>query len=418
MKKIFTLALAFLLMPIMQGCGHSGPLPMADYSTHRVVQASPEAPMTSDYSVPAIRELPSVPRQALNAKEIKVGLLLPMSGPSAALGRSLLEAAELGLFDKYASIPVSRKRAQIILMPKDTEGTPAGARKAAEEAAASGAKLLIGPVFSAEVKAAAPIAQKHDLRLITFSNNPEVAGEGVYLFGFAPDEQAKRVLREAFLRTQGRVGVLAPNNEYGKIVAQAAREIAVLNNKQLAGVELYEPTGSDLNNRIDALLDGIDMKNDPQLDAVLLAEGPPNINNVLARLALANVTNRNVALLGTGLWDDPSLIGNPGLVGGMFAGSPLMLKNRFEDRYVKQYKHTPPRLASLAYDAVALAATIAESGDAEFTDASFTALNGFSGPANGIFRFKENGQIERGLAILSIGPKDFLQFAPSPASFN
>lgn len=417
MKKILSLALAFLVIPLLQGCGHNnGPLPVADYSTHRTIQASPN--MTSEYSVPAIRELPTLQEQPANAKEVKVGLLLPMTGPSAELGRSLLEAAQMGLFDKYASIPANRKRAQIVLMPKDTGGTPAGARKAAEEAAASGVKLLIGPVFSAEVKGAAPIAQKNDLRLITFSNNPEVAGEGVYLFGFAPDEQAKRVLREAFLRTQGRVGVLVPNNEYGKIVAQAAREIAVLNNKQLVGVELYEPTGSDLNNRIDSLLDGIDMKNDPQLDAVMLAEGAPNINNVLARLAIENVTNQNVALLGTGLWDDPSLLGNPSLVGGMFAGSPITLKHRFEDRYVKQYKHTPPRLASLAYDAVALAATIAETGDYDFTDASFTAPNGFSGPANGIFRFKDSGQIERGLAILAIGPKDFIQFAPSPASFQ
>jgi len=391
----------------------------ATYSTERVyrqpvnedVYSVMSQPVTTGSSVMAAED-------AVKPTEVKVGLLLPMSGESATLGRSLLEAAELGLFDKYASLPVGKRRAQIVLMPKDTGGTPQGARKAAEEAIKDGVKLLIGPVFSAEVGAIASLAHQNDVRVITFSNNLDVAGNGVYLFGFSPAEQVKRVVREAYLRTEGRIAVLAPNNEYGKIVSQAAREISVGAGKKLVGLQLYEPTGTDIDNRIDDIFSGMDMKSDPKVDAIVLAEGAPRINNILAKLAMHDVTNQNIVLLGTGLWDDRSLLGNPTIAGGMFAGSPLMLKNRFEDRYQKQYKHTPPRLASLAYDAVALAATVAEAGDLDFTDTSLTAPNGFSGPANGIFRLKDNGAIERGLAILALGPKDFVQFAPSPASFD
>lgn len=417
MKKIgFLLAASFVFL---MGCTPTPEPQQATYSTERIYRQPVNEDVYSTISQPVtIGTSVSAAEEQVKATEVKVGLLLPMSGESATLGRSLLEAAELGLFDKYATLPVGQRRAQVVLMPKDTGGTPIGARKAAEEAIKDGAKLLIGPVFSAEVQAISSLAHQNDIRVITFSNNLDVAGNGVYLFGFSPAEQAKRVVREAYLRTEGRIAVLAPNNDYGKLVSQAAREVSVQSGKKLVGLQLYEPTGTDIDNRIDDIFSGMDMKNDPQVDALVLAEGAPRINNILAKLAMHEVTNQRVVMLGTGLWDDRSLLGNPSIVGGMFAGSPLMLKNRFEVRYQKQYKHTPPRLASLAYDAVALAATVAEAGDLDFTDASLTTPNGFSGPANGIFRLKDNGAIERGLAILAVGPKDFTQFAPSPASFD
>ncbi|MEE8202420.1 MAG: ABC transporter substrate-binding protein, partial [Alphaproteobacteria bacterium] len=65
-------------------------------------------------------ELPSGP--------ISVALLLPLSGPSGGLGAAMLDAAQMALFDVGAT--------EIVLLPKDTEGTPDGARRAADAALA------------------------------------------------------------------------------------------------------------------------------------------------------------------------------------------------------------------------------------------------------------------------------------------
>ena len=46
------------------------------------------------------------------------------------------------------------------LIPKDTKGSPEGARLAAESAIHEGAELIIGPLFAQEVEAAAPVARK------------------------------------------------------------------------------------------------------------------------------------------------------------------------------------------------------------------------------------------------------------------
>ena len=47
-----------------------------------------------------------------------------------------------------------------LLVPKDTKGTPEGARAAAESAVHEGAELILGPLFAQEVEAVAPVARQ------------------------------------------------------------------------------------------------------------------------------------------------------------------------------------------------------------------------------------------------------------------
>ena len=76
---------------------------------------------------------------------------------------------------------------------------------------------------------------------------------------------------------------------------------------------------------------------------------------------------------------------------------------------------SPPRIASLAYDAVSLAAGLARSGD--FSSAAITNSAGFQGQ-NGLFRFRSNGLIERGLSILQMTPNGPEVVAQSPNRFG
>jgi ABC-type branched-subunit amino acid transport system substrate-binding protein len=121
--------------------------------------------------------------------EIRVGLLLPLSGPVAELGRDMLEAAEMALFDVGAN--------RLRLLPRDTGGTAEGARLAAEQVLAEGAEVLLGPLLSQAVAAVSPLAAQADVRVLAFSNVAEMAGPGTYLLGFRPEEQVTRVIRYA-----------------------------------------------------------------------------------------------------------------------------------------------------------------------------------------------------------------------------
>jgi hypothetical protein len=83
-----------------------------------------------------------------------------------------------------------------------------------------------------------------------------------------------------------------------------------------------------------------------------------------------------------------------------------------------KYGSEPPRLATLAYDAVSLAAALARSQGAQrFTEGVLTGSAGFNG-ADGIFRFRTDGQNERGLPILQIGRGATTVVSPAPGGFG
>ena len=85
----------------------------------------------------------------------------------------------------------------VSLVPKDTKGTPDGARAAAQSAIQDGAELIIGPLFAGEVSGAAPVARQSNIPMIAFSSDQKVAGGGVYLLSFlaGPRRAAHRFLR-------------------------------------------------------------------------------------------------------------------------------------------------------------------------------------------------------------------------------
>ena len=74
----------------------------------------------------------------------------------------------------------------------------------------------------------------------------------------------------------------------------------------------------------------------------------------------------------------------------------------------------------MAYDAIALAAALAKNARPKrnpFTRRALTDPSGFLG-ADGIFRFGENGLIERGLAVLEVTRRGFRVVDPPRASFD
>ena len=90
---------------------------------------------------------------------------------------------------------------------------------------------------------------------------------------------------------------------------------------------------------------------------------------------------------------DPRLSREPALIGGWFAAPAPSARTAFERRFNEVYGHPPPRLATLAYDAVALAALLASGeGEADFSADSVTDPSGFAG-VDGIFRLRRDGTV-------------------------
>ncbi len=350
--------------------------------------------------------------EVLEPERIKVALLVPLTGPSAGVGRALLNAAQLALFDAA--------RNDFALLPRDTGGTPEGAEAAARSALADGAELILGPLFADSVRRVAPLGREAGVNVIAFSTDSTVAGDGVFVMGFLPRTQIQRVV--AFARSQGllRFAALAPSTPYGTTVVQELQKAARANAAMLTRIEFYDPSGSDAADVVKRLAPRRARKNAPVdlgFDAVVLPDGGERLLAVAPLLPYYDIDPAVVRFIGTGLWDDPALGREPALVGGWYAAPPPEFRAAFVKRYRQVYGDEPPRLATLGYDSTALAAVLAQGPDGpEFDAGSLTAPNGFTG-LDGIFRFRPDGLVERGLAVLEVHRDRPRVVLPAPDSF-
>jgi ABC-type branched-subunit amino acid transport system substrate-binding protein len=323
------------------------------------------------------------------------------------------DAASVALFDRYARLSPQLMGIKVELLPLDTGDTPQQAQAAMQQALEAGSEFIIGPIFSESTAAAAPIAADKGISVLSFSNNTSLARSGVYTFGFSPTEQTERIVGFALKKGKTRIAALVPNSSLGSSVLDAASRVLKDADNELVAVARYAPQGVGIERALSEL---IPQGSPPKFDALLLPEGGAALGTILRSLAARGVKQPEVQLLGTGLWDDATLVRRVSLDGAWLASSPPDATALFEQRFAANYNYTPQRITSLAYDAVSLAVTLATSGRG-FDQSALTNNAGFKGPANGNFRLHSNGTTERSLAILQITGASFNVIDPAPISF-
>jgi branched-chain amino acid transport system substrate-binding protein len=159
------------------------------------------------------------------------------------------------------------------------------------------------------------------------------------------------------------------------------------------------------------------VKSGNKVDAVFLPAGPEDLQTLAPLLASNGLTGASVQFLGTGQWDSPALGREKALIGGWYAAPDPKGWSNFSANYAKTYGSTPPRIASLGYDAVSLAVTLSQNPRGErYTMAQLTRPSGFSG-VDGLFRLLPDGTSERGLAILQLREYGPQVIQPAPNSF-
>ena len=149
-------------------------------------------------------------------------------------------------------------------------------------------------------------------------------------------------------------------------------------------------------------LEGLDTMGEVGFDALLVADGGQRLRQIVSLLPYYDIDPNKVKFMGTGLWDTPETIIETNLIGSWYVSSPPEARMNFVKRFKRLYGYVPHHIATLAYDATALAASLGRSyNDLKFDKGALTSERGFLG-ADGIFRFSDDGLTERGLAILEI----------------
>ena len=389
----------------LAGCGGLGSVSMGDLFSSDSEPEPGQPLQPQNPAIPAIQ----------NAGGPKVAFLLPLGikGGAAEVARSLKEAGEMALVESGSP--------GITLLTRDTLGTPEGAQAAAQAALNDGAELIIGPLFRGSAQAVAPIAQGRNVPIVAFSTSSSLAGSGVFLMSFLPEQDVANIVRYATQQGRSRFAALIPETAYGGIVERALANELQRRGGQLVSIERYrrnaQGASSAARNVAQKLSDPV-----AGADTLLIAEGGEMLRTLGTALSAAGVNPQATKIVGTSLWDDPSTSSIGIAVGGWYPGVDPQLTQAFNNRFRQTYNRDPKRIASLAYDAVSLAIAFGRQNASQppgqrFPPQMLVNSQGFQG-SNGLFRFKNSGLNERGLAILEVTPGGPRVIAPAPNTFS
>ncbi|MCW1381864.1 penicillin-binding protein activator [Novosphingobium sp. KCTC 2891] len=330
-----------------------------------------------------------------DADRHRVALLVPMSGPNAAVGQAIANATTMALLDTNA---------QTIRIT--TYDTATGAANAAGKAVADGNRLILGPLLSDDVVAVASVARSAHVPMITYSNDVGVADRDVFVLGQVPGQSVARVLGYAKAHGVSRVGAIIPSGVYGQRVTTALADVARREGMTVTGVETYERANTSVASAVRRV------KAKGPVDALLIADG--------ARIALQAAPQAGgTRLLGTELWSGEAAIAkSPAMKGAWFAAVSDRRFGQFEQSYRKRFGATPARLATLGYDSVLLTLNVARNWKPGtlFPTGKLYDPQGFIG-LDGVFRFNQFGAAERAMEVREVSGGTFTTVSPAPARF-
>ncbi|MEN2495029.1 MAG: Penicillin-binding protein activator LpoA [Hyphomicrobiaceae bacterium hypho_1] len=350
-----------------------------------------------------------------NIIDTKVALLLPLSasGQAALVAKEMKQAAEMALFES--------NHAGFRIVVKDTKGTAESAAAAAAEAISEDVELIIGPLFAKSVASVSMIAQKSNIPIIAFSNDRRVAGPNTYLLSFQEDQDVRRIVSFASAQGMRQFAAILPNNNYGNSIEKEFQLAVNANNGIVVVIKRY-PTGpGGILGSAHELIEDIHAAEESgiRIDALFAPGGPDVLYNLGSVLKQEKLDTSQIKLLGTGGWDYPNITREKAFLGAWYSAPSPKSWRIFSEKFSQSFGVAPPRIASLAHNAMTIAIRLASTNPKgkRYDPINLTRPGGFIG-ADGIVRFTPLGLPERGLAILEVrkfGPR---VISPAPQTFS
>lgn len=339
----------------------------------------------------------------------RVAVLVPLTGGSADVGRSMLMAARLALEGPNAP-PFDTE---------DTKGTTEGAADAARVAIEAGAGIMVGPLTAADTAVVATVARARNVPVLAFTSDLAQAQPGVWVMGITPAQQVRTLVQAVRADNKSRIGAVLPSNPFGDALANGLMEAAGEAGLPTPQIVRNQPGTAGLDNALRQLSGGAgappaDPAAPPPIDALLVGTSAEATAQALPALSRYGLGPDRVRLLGTALWArDAGRF--PALAGAWYAGPDPQTRGAFERSYTSRYG-TPPRdLASIGYDAAGAARAVTSPNGVNVN----ALLNpfGFAG-ADGTFILLPDGRVRRSLALFEVGPNGTRVREPAPRNLG
>jgi branched-chain amino acid transport system substrate-binding protein len=336
---------------------------------------------------------------------VRVGLLVPLSGKYAALGNEIRRSVEMALFT------INNPNIELLFL--DTKAGE-NAANAAMTGITSGVDIFIGPLFTDAVIKARAVMDDFDSQhslppMLLLSNNVDMAATDHWLMGYLPEQQLDGLLGHAISEGKRKFALIAQDTVFGqRLLSHANQRLAEFGLKPEALQILSDEDLADENNLKAAIRNFTryvqppegEMIGESPFDAVVFAGDPDFALRTAPVLAYYDVGPDRALYLGNALWNQTQLLVEPSLQGGLFARRPSDLDLRFDSSWDEIWSDRAGQLARVGFDAMALVAVLAESGEKDWVK-QLVSNNGFQG-FSGAFRLLPNGRNIRSFELRRI----------------
>jgi hypothetical protein len=296
----------------------------------------------------------------------------------------------------------------------DTQGTATGARDAAQALMREGVKLVMGPLFTHEVQAVAPIFYRARVPVLAFSNNPKAWQKGVFLLGLSPKDEITTLLAFGFSKPSQRFLALLPDGAYGEIVLQMINRSFAERQKHLLAATAQAPLP-----RLEVIryrpgeMQAEELREccaATSFDAAIVLE--QDLSTAASFVEVLRKCQSSALIFGPSSWGDSAFATRPELEGAYLAvptqGDDAPLRKRYRQAFSGELLFP---LGLFASDAVSILARIPDFS--RLTSQWFEQEESFLG-ASGEFCFEKNGQARRTLRVCQLKGGALVPVASAP----
>ena len=347
--------------------------------------------------------LVSFPTQA--SEKIKIGLMVPLTGPNKDLGQSIIKAVRLAIKDIDSNF--------IEIIPKDTASKANKALKSAFELKQMGIKVVIGPVFYESISY---LDEIKEITFLSLTNKTLDLPKNVISAGINSTSQFNTIKKFIENNKIKRSIFLTPIQDYEFEVKKGIKEsrIKVFKDydynteptkltKQIEEITNYKVRKQNLEDEILRLKSSNDTNKERKIkkleqkytlgnlnfDAVVISDFDESLKSVSTSLLYTDVSPNDKYFITLNQWFDKSLLNEVDIQPLYY---PSINKSNFEnykDKFFKEFNEYPSHLSLLSYDLVGLVYYLSLKTNLSNLDKLFKRKNSFKGKI-GVFDIKNN----------------------------
>tara|TARA_B110000116_G_C16744659_1_gene540284 strand:+ start:166 stop:1317 length:1152 start_codon:yes stop_codon:yes gene_type:complete len=359
--------------------------------------------------------------KVLADEKIKIGLLVPLTGKNAEIGKSIIKATQLAINKIDNSL--------IEIIPKDTKSNPETTLKKAKELNKLGIKIIIGPVFNNN------LIYLDELKNITFlslTNKDINNSKTIISAGINATSQLKAIQKFITLNDIKKSIFLIPDSNYKNEIKKAISNSKIKITKsyiydsnptkltnQIEKITSYKKRKQNLEDEIKRLensdeankellierLKKKDTLGNVNFDSIIIADFDESLKSITTSLLYTDISPKEKYFITLNQWFDESLLKETSSQPIYF---PSINKKNYEDftiEYFEKFNQYPNQLSFLSFDLVGLIYYLILQNNLIIDEKIFTKKNMFKGKI-GIFEIKNN-KINHILNFYKVENEDF-----------